>query len=1294
MKRIILSIFFCLLMIGVSGQGLENFTKAVDFLPPPPNAAAIVKHNQLTINKNTGSPAISIPLYPIRGIKLQLGISLKYSSTGIKVDEIASRVGIGWSIEAGGVVTRTVRGNPDELNPRLTPPAVFTNTNQTYYYLKDAVKGTPFGDTEPDVFNFSMNGLSGSFVLDNNMQPQVLTGQRYKVETDLVAGTVWNVKITDTEGIIYYFGGTGAVEKTKRESMCGNRDHGQSIPVSWYLKKVQHPNGEIITLNYSPLNYTYDTGVSEVQQWRYLVPADPNLSTTGTNSAYSCPSCTPVPRTQCVTYVNTTGVLLTGITSATGQALTITYGDREDCNDKIMAAFQYSGPGGNMVRYNFNYVYQASNSSYNNLSFYLPGYNKTAYLEGLEEYSSTNTLVNKHLFFYNDRANRPSRLSFSQDHWGYFNGVLNSNSLIPRPSTAELTGQFPEATANRQPDDKYAQKGLLSQIIYPTGGMDDLVYEGNTLAVSATTPYHVLYAQATGTGYKETVTQTVTFTVPFLQKVNLEMKCNSNGTYTVDPVHHLASFSLTGPSTNYSNTLPVDQQFTQYLDLPAGTYTFVVRANGDNVTTNANVRYQALAPSSQNQVDQLVGGLRVKAILTTAPGKPAEVRRFQYGTLATMNLSSLAGFRQPVYVTDTKSALSCQFTFGPGQVSSPITGVCYGKAMYSNSLNNLFDFSGSPISYQSVIESLGDNMEGGAIQSVFSTQADAPGQVTLGHDILNAPFSNFSNFYNGKAKDEITLKKTVSGTLIPVKSQHYTYRIDPSEAHIVSGYTVQEEYVNVQSIAAGAPPQDLIASNLISPFNVVRYDMMSAWVYNDRLTVTTFDKNGLNPITDTTDYEYSNPLHRQLTATITHGTGGVTRKEQLQYPHDYSSIAPYTDMVGKNIISPVVNVSRFKGSTKLTEIKMNYADWLNGNYALANVQSAYNNGAFVTDGTIDLYNTAGNIKQYKGKSGVPTAIIWGGPYGQYPVAKVEGATYAQAVAYLTVTESALNTSDETVIKTQVDKIRTGLPAAKVTTFTYKQKTGVSSITDLRNTITTFIFDSKDRFATQLDRSGYIEEKYDYNFGIPQAGTASVFYNNGVNGNFTCQSCAATYTGSLVYYSIPGGTVFSTVSVADATAKANLLLQAQGQAYANQYGSCTKNAPVYWNTLQTRTLAKNNCPVNYTAGTATYQVPAHTYSATTLEYANILAVNDLELNAQTWVNNNASCTSNCIPANCTSEGTKCVNGFCETGAKIIESSVQIHASVWQCTYHYQWSDNSVSGTYTGTSSSPCIGTGVE
>ncbi|SEP43545.1 DUF5977 domain-containing protein [Mucilaginibacter sp. OK283] len=1250
-------------------QGVDAYAAAIDFLPPPPNATAITQHADLALNKNTGAPNINIPLYPIKGNKLKLGIALNYASTGIKVDETSSRAGMGWSIELGGVVTRTVRGFPDELHTRLIPPVIPLN----YYapsilFMRKAVAGTPpDGDAEPDLFNFSMNGISGSFVLDQNMQPVVLNGEKYKVETNLIANANWNVKITTTDGIIYYFGGTGAVEQTKRESSatCG-KNLAAYVPVSWYLKKIEHPNGEVITLAYTPISYTYDTGYTESQR----------------TACNYCSTTTPV--NYCVTLVNTQGVLLSSVTSSTNQTLTVTYKDRTDGNDKLIDYIQYSGPDGNVGKFVFDHFTQTANTSLaNNYNF---GYDKAPYLSSLKEYSSTGTLVNQHLFYYNDPAARSPRLSYSQDHWGYFNGVRNATTSLPRPATANGRANFPTANADREAREGLAAKGLLCKIIYPTGGMDSIVYETNKYQAPAPKPSHTLYGNVTGSGAHNTVTTNYSFTIAEQQTIDLNFNITFNGSF-IDSLHNTASIRISNASgiNIYNNTYLPNYSRNQSFDLPAGTYNMELKANGSAVTMNANVTFKAQSASSSETIEKLTGGSRVKTILTYAAGSPAKVHRYYYGYLESKDKSSLPLPVTPVYEVSNTTSETCS-----GQQH-----VCDGAALYSSSLANLYSYGASAISYPAVLESFGDNFEMGGIYSLFKVVPDESGEVIYMRNFPGAPKSNKSILGNGKLLEERILKNNGTATLIPVKSSLYSYKIDPAENSVVYGYAAREQFTPAFTINESDPNPITGGPNpLLDPWDCVMYKAQAAWVYNDRLIVTTYDQNGLNPVSDTTDYQYNNSTHRQLTATITHGTGGVIRSEQLQYPQDYSGQAVYTAMISKNIISPVVDVARYKGSTKLSETKINYADWSNGNYELASVQTAFNNGAFVTDGTIESYNTAGNIKQYKGKSGVPTAIIWGGPYGQYPVAKVEGATYAQAAAFLTVAESALNTSDQALIKTQIDQIRTGLPLARVSTYTYKQKVGVASITDPRKDIKSFVYDSKDRFATLLDRSGYIEDKYDYNFGIPQAGNIGTFYNDPMGQNFTCQSCATGYTGNVINYNLPAGTVFSTVSVQDANTKAAALLQAQGQAYANQNGSCTKNAPVYWNTVQTRTLTKNNCPANYTAGTATYTVPANTYSATTQEYANALAVNDLQLNAQTWVNNNATCTSNCIPANCTSEGTKCVNGLCETGAKIIESSVQIHGSVWQCTYHYQWSDNSVSGTYTGTSSTPCVGTGIE
>jgi hypothetical protein len=1115
-------------------QGVDEYAAAIDFLPPPPNATAITQHADLALNKNTGAPNINIPLYPIKGKKLQLGVNLNYASTGIKVDETASRAGMGWSIELGGVVTRTVRGFPDELNDRLIPPVVPLNYYvQSIMFMRKAVLGTPpNGDSEPDLFNFSMNGISGSFVLDQNKQPVVLNGEKFKVETNLASNANWNIKISATDGTIYYFGGTGAVEQTKRESSstCG-KNLAAYVPVSWYLKKIEHPNGEAINLTYTPISYTYDTGYTETQR------SPCNECSEGQSSA-----------TYCVTLVNTQGVLLNTITSSTNQTLTVTYKTRADGNDKLVDYIQYSGPEGNISKFVFDHLTQTSNAYFANNYNY--GYDKIPYLSSLKEYSSTGTLVNQHLFYYNDPSARAPRLSYSQDHWGYFNGVKNSTTSLPRPVDANQRANFPAANADRDPREDMAAKGLLCKIIYPTGGMDSIIYESNKYQAPAPKPTHTLYGNVTGTGAHTTAySSTYTFTIAEQQTVALNFNITFNGG-VLDPAHNTAGVRVASASGGYvafDNAYLPEYSRNEWMDLPAGTYTMQLRANGAAVSINANIIFKPQIASSSETIDKLTGGCRVKSILTYTKESPVKIHRYYYGYISSKDKSSLPLPLTPVYEVPNWYTKTCT-----------IFQICHSNALFSGSLANLYPYGASAVSYPAVLESFGDNFEMGGIYSLFNVVPDGQGEVIYMRYFPGAPRDNNSILGNGKILEERILKNNGSGTLIPVKSSVYTYKIDPSENRVVYGYAAREQFVPGFAINESDPNPIMDAQYpWLEPWDCVMYKCKAAWVYNDRLIVTNYDANGLNPISDTTDYQYNNTTHRQLTATINHGTGGVLRSEQYLYPQDYSGQAVYDAMTSKNILAPVVNVRRYKGATKLSETKINYADWANGNYALSSVESSLNNGAFVTEGTIELYNTAGNIKQYKNKAGVQTGVIWGGPSGQYPIARIEGATYAQAVAYLTVAESALNTTDEALIKTQIDQIRTGLPLAKVTTYTYKQKTGVASIIDPRKDSKRFVYNSEDRFATLFDRSGYIEEKYDYNFGVPVAANIGAFYNEAQGGNFSCQSCASGYTGGLVSYSVAAGTVFSTVSVQDANIKATALLQVLGQAYANQYGSCPR-----------------------------------------------------------------------------------------------------------------------------------------
>ena len=79
-----------------------------------PTAAALGKYGDIPVSYHTGIPNIGIPIYTVQSRTLKLPISLSYHAGGLKVQENSSWVGANFSLNAGGCITRTVIGTPDD----------------------------------------------------------------------------------------------------------------------------------------------------------------------------------------------------------------------------------------------------------------------------------------------------------------------------------------------------------------------------------------------------------------------------------------------------------------------------------------------------------------------------------------------------------------------------------------------------------------------------------------------------------------------------------------------------------------------------------------------------------------------------------------------------------------------------------------------------------------------------------------------------------------------------------------------------------------------------------------------------------------------------------------------------------------------------------------------------------------------------------------------------------------------------------------------------------------------------
>jgi len=162
-NRFLSLLFFAFCSFNLFAQNSANLPVVI---PPSPNATALAKFADVPINEYNGLAEISVPFYTIKvGNELSLPISLGYHSGGVKVSEIASWTGLGWSLNAGGVITRSVNGNADEatngyLNGYVNIPYGSCLEGQEAYTFGYQVAVAKIVDTEPDVFFITlMEGL-------------------------------------------------------------------------------------------------------------------------------------------------------------------------------------------------------------------------------------------------------------------------------------------------------------------------------------------------------------------------------------------------------------------------------------------------------------------------------------------------------------------------------------------------------------------------------------------------------------------------------------------------------------------------------------------------------------------------------------------------------------------------------------------------------------------------------------------------------------------------------------------------------------------------------------------------------------------------------------------------------------------------------------------------------------------------------------------------------------------------------------------------------------------------------
>jgi len=509
-------------LIGNFGFAVAQSLPTV--IPGTPEAMDLAKYINYPVDYSTGIPDITIPLYEIKMNGFTLPISISYHASGLKANQLSGCVGYGWTLNAEPLISRSIKGNPDEelygyfgtdFDKLRALPG---NTIQDIQaYKNEYAEGR--ADGEPDEFYFKLANKSGKFYFTRpnyGTIRKIVTYPFMPVKIEQVQPpqppTNFNqFKITDNDGTVYYFGPT-----IDHSGMHGERS-------SWKASKI-------ITANNEEINFTYhssDFFIQRVNQDRvevedsfsnqYMQPPmhkgenyspsehffanflrespsvksyykDANYYSVvagGSNVLYgfatlevdqlvsqypNISSSTPDEHHKVATGVS----MIHEISFPNGKIVF-------EKSDAHLTAVKIYGDG-KLIK---QFVFNASAPS---------GSDNNAYtLDYIQMTASNNTPLGTYRFGYHSGNIAAPSVTARGDYWGFFNGLYTGPHYGPRvPSqTVTTTRQYySDADTGHvyfdignynpvAPDSNLIKSHVLDSIVYPTGGYTTFKYELN-----------------------------------------------------------------------------------------------------------------------------------------------------------------------------------------------------------------------------------------------------------------------------------------------------------------------------------------------------------------------------------------------------------------------------------------------------------------------------------------------------------------------------------------------------------------------------------------------------------------------------------------------------------------------------------------------------------------------------------------------------------------------------------------------------------------------------------------------
>ncbi|SEK54635.1 RHS repeat domain-containing protein [Parapedobacter koreensis] len=452
--RTLLSMICLLYVTFISAQ--TSPPKLIEVTPPSPNAAALTKFGDMPVSLATGLPRVGIPIYTYKAQSggLSVAVSLDYHAGGIRVKERASNVGLGWALNAGGAVTRTVRGIADET-PANGYWAVAMPTNEFDGNSPANVAFRPFNniaagvrDGQLDLFSFNFGGRTGQFHFGKNNDTLMNVTERLRISKQV--GTVNGqtainrITIVDESGFTYVFAAPEMA--TVLGAVWTGSKH---FTTAWYISEIIAPNGaDKVVFEYDNTginNYITSSGYTRYQRTSMQFG---EISGSGSSA-------------QAIS-----GKRLKKVTFPDGVWIDFAYSttQRTDLPGDYLLNKITINDGNNRRGFRLTQDYSLGRAT----------------LKQVVPFQGTSETADRPYVLQYFTSGQLPQYESGTDHWGYYVGPGFMGDQIPREVFPNGMGPYFEMPGvNRDTNPTYVKVGSLQQITYPTGGYTIFEMEAN-----------------------------------------------------------------------------------------------------------------------------------------------------------------------------------------------------------------------------------------------------------------------------------------------------------------------------------------------------------------------------------------------------------------------------------------------------------------------------------------------------------------------------------------------------------------------------------------------------------------------------------------------------------------------------------------------------------------------------------------------------------------------------------------------------------------------------------------------